>query len=764
MSALDGFYSTWNKAKDTFGVGTPTDGSQYNGSSSQLLQMKSSIESASKHDGWQGTGADAYAAANKEHAGVYQKLADLDKKMAAEVTNAANVVTNGRNQLDTTKSWVDSAVNSLPSSLSSQAREKSLIPIANQGITQVNNTVENANKDMNTIAGRFTGLRGEFDSLTNQKFAPGEKKGDAEGLTDKDGDGKPDEQDVHKRAEQDVQDALGGNKDAAGHVEEVLNGIKPGEKLSEEQGAYLSQMQAQQHGMSVDELKAAEERLGEHRNIISNSWQLMSNDDVQFPKTETKVDALDNPNNMATGDRSQLPESVQRALGRNDLHSFLSNLDKPSEYTENARQVSTIADIVSHGNSDLQRNTGLDTAMLDWSRDTLHDPLRPSLWSAVTGAGGFPEYADARDDALADVFNAAGRDHAAVSAELGSKSGQQFLTDLHNHVWADTPDAVDNKNSVHSLISWIGDEAHSPNEETANRAGVAAHALAQNLNDNHERYVNPPDVPGGPVTPNVANSNPAMIAADAIALEPYQEALVGHNSGIKGFDPIGSPGDGDLEAARNVFEVIDSDRGAAKDFNAAAEQKVLDHQQAFAHAAAGNHEPIADTPNGDLKAAAYLQGVINGGAEQEAVARGLQDSEIAKSMYDIKKSGLEVLFGELPGKDHIPGYDLTRDMVESAFLGANPEPDKADPAVQIDTSQHAVTSTSYQVANALEVHRGVAEIPDKFFDGNQLKSPDQISTSERSEYATSLTNYLQKQGYGTLGTNYDMYYEDGAGK
>ena len=764
MSALDGFYSTWNKARETFGVGTPTDGSQYDGSSSKLMQMKSTIESAAPDDRWQGSGSQAYAAANKEHAGVYEKLADLDKKMAAEVTNAANIVTNGRTRLDNTKSWVDSAVNSLPSGLSSQAREKSLIPIAKEGITQVNNTVQNANKDMNTVAGRFTGLKGEFDALTNQKFAPGEKKGDAEGLADRDGDGKPDEDDVHKRAEQDVQDALSGNKEAAARVEDALSGIKPGHQLSEQQGAYLSQMQAQQHGMSVDELKAAEERLGEHRGIISNSWQLMSNDDVHFPKTETKVDALDNSQNMETGGISQLPESVQQALGRKDLNSFLSNFDKPSEYAENARQVSTIADIVSHGNSELQRDTGLDAAMLDWSRDTLHDPLRPSLWSAVTGAGGFPEYAEARDNALADVFNTAGRDHAAVSSELSSETGQQFLTDLHNHVWADAPDSVDNKNSVHSLISWIGDEAHSPNEETATRAGVAAHALAQNLSDNHERYVNPPDVPGGPVTPNVANLNPAMIAADAVALEPYQEALVGHNSDIKGFEPIGSPGDGDLEAARNVFEVIDSDRGAAKEFNAAAEQKVINHQQAFAHAAAGSDEAIADTPKGDLKAAAYLQGAINGGAEQEAIARGLQDSEIAKSMYDIKKSGLDVLFGELPGKDHIPGYDMTRDMVESAFLGANPEPGKADPAVQIDTSQHAVTSTSYQVANALEVHRGVPEIPDKFFDGNQLKSPDQISTSERSEYATSLNNYLQKHGYGGLGTTYDMYYEDGAGK
>jgi hypothetical protein len=28
MGALDGFYSTWNKARETFGQGAPTDGSQ----------------------------------------------------------------------------------------------------------------------------------------------------------------------------------------------------------------------------------------------------------------------------------------------------------------------------------------------------------------------------------------------------------------------------------------------------------------------------------------------------------------------------------------------------------------------------------------------------------------------------------------------------------------------------------------------------------------------------------------------------------------
>jgi Alpha/beta hydrolase/EspA/EspE family len=189
VSALDGFYSTWKKAKNTFGEGVPTDGTRYDGSS-RLMQMKTTIESAAPDDRWQGSGANAYSAANKEHAGVYEKLADLDKKMAAEVTNAANVVTNGRTKLDSTKSWVDSVVSSLPAG-SAEAREKALIPIAREGITQVNNTVQDANKEMNNISGRITGYKGEFDALSNQKFAPGSEKTDENKVQGVTGDGDP---------------------------------------------------------------------------------------------------------------------------------------------------------------------------------------------------------------------------------------------------------------------------------------------------------------------------------------------------------------------------------------------------------------------------------------------------------------------------------------------------------------------------------------------------------------------------------------------
>lgn len=178
MSALDGFYSTWNKARETFGVGTPTDGSQYDGSS-KLMAMKTTIESAAPDDRWQGSGSQAYAAANKEHAGVYGKLAELDKKMATEITNAANVVSNGRNKLDATKSWVDSAVASLPPT-SAKDTESKLIPIARAGISQISTAVQNANKDMEAIGTRVTALKGQYEELTTQKFADGGDRRDGD--------------------------------------------------------------------------------------------------------------------------------------------------------------------------------------------------------------------------------------------------------------------------------------------------------------------------------------------------------------------------------------------------------------------------------------------------------------------------------------------------------------------------------------------------------------------------------------------------------
>lgn len=168
MSALDGFYSTWNKARETFGAGTPDDGSQFDGSA-RLRQMKAGVEAAAPDARWQGTASEAYAAANKKHADIYEKLADLDQKMAAEIKNAANIVTAGRESLDRTRDWVSSLAASVPNS---EAGKKMLLSIISKGMGDISEVIQSSTVGMTESKGRIEALKAGYDELKTQQFAP----------------------------------------------------------------------------------------------------------------------------------------------------------------------------------------------------------------------------------------------------------------------------------------------------------------------------------------------------------------------------------------------------------------------------------------------------------------------------------------------------------------------------------------------------------------------------------------------------------------
>jgi hypothetical protein len=196
-------------------------------------------------------------------------------------------------------------------------------------------------------------------------------------------------------------------------------------------------------------------------------------------------------------------------------------------------------------------------------------------------------------------------------------------------------------------------------------------------------------------------------------------------------------------------------------FNAAAEEKILAHQKAFAEAAAAGSTVIGDTPGGDLQSSALLLGAVNGGAEMEAAARGLQGDQLNESVYNIKKAGLDYLFGQIPGTGNIPGFDITRDIAETGILGVNPDPSNPDTVIPTYSSQHAINSTYYQVADAMGIKPG--DIDPKYFNGDTLKSPDQVSPNDLRGYSTALQNYLTKHDYDALGANIDRWYRQAAG-
>lgn len=167
MALLDAFLSTWTQARYTFGSGAPEPGARFDGSTA-LRQMQSDVERAAPDERWQGAAANAYAAANADHAKVFADLADLDVRLASEIDNSARIVTAGRAELDTVRDWVVSTASSVPQN---QAGEAVMMSIVSSGLAQVIQIVQRANSDLNAVGASIQKLGVEYRGLGNQKFA-----------------------------------------------------------------------------------------------------------------------------------------------------------------------------------------------------------------------------------------------------------------------------------------------------------------------------------------------------------------------------------------------------------------------------------------------------------------------------------------------------------------------------------------------------------------------------------------------------------------
>ena len=116
-------------------------------------------------------------------------------------------------------------------------------------------------------------------------------------------------------------------------------------------------MQAQQKLRSVAQLE--ETANNGARGIMADSWQLMSNPKVEFPKTES-VDGALQSDEMVKGGFNQLPDSVQHTIN--------------SPGTQNSENLQKVADIVNGGNDHFQANTDLDRGLMHKVADMMESP------------------------------------------------------------------------------------------------------------------------------------------------------------------------------------------------------------------------------------------------------------------------------------------------------------------------------------------------------------------------------------------------------
>jgi hypothetical protein len=714
VSVVDGFLTTWSNARQTFGEGSPQTGDQYD-KSATFNQLQSTVQTAAPGSKWSGGAANAYDAANTEHGQVLGKLAGLDQRLAAYVNQSAEVVAAGRQNLDAVRKWVVDAAASVPEG---KTGDQMRLAIVQKGLTQLQQVVQQSNGDLNKIAGQMGGLRGEFEALGNdQRFKDG-VGGDV--LDEKAAE------DVKKRAEEDVRKALKeGDKQAAARVQSVLDSIGPeqnsgAKQLSPEQSAYLSQMQHQMKGMSVADIKGAEDRLGEHGRIVGDSWQLMTNDDIDFSDAETGKVAPDDKK------FDNLPQSVRDAIKSPGLL-----------YDQ---QMKDIAGIVKDGDAKFQTGTEIDREIMR-KADRMMDAPMWEKSSGQPGDGSRPQY----DVVLQDIFESSGRDHQIVHDHMTGThgdDGQDFLHDITKHEWNDDGKAAG------QLFEWTKNSTGPEGQIAAETANVYADYLGT-----HSAELLAIDG-----SRQIGDMNPEMVKAFSNGLMPYQQELVTDqpaiNTPFHRIDDLGST----MEKTKGLFAVIDSQHDAARDWNRNAYNNALDMQKSFAEFAREHPDlPKGDSRLDDLQSSARLLGVIDGGMSQETLSNihngqmnADQAFDNAKDAYEFKKDIIRSVFS------YGPGGDLVTNTFADQFAGGPPA--KSDFKFDMNGTltdvgltanqtsvQHQITQAQYAVASQF-VHEGNPHIDDRFFDqSGNLKPPSQISDEDWSLYDSQLTASMADQ-------------------
>jgi hypothetical protein len=772
VGALDAFMSTWSNARSTLGEGTPQEGAQFD-KSSQFRQAQSGVESAAPGAKWTGSAADSYAEANSNQARVLGQMAGLDQRLGAEIDRSAAVVAAGRQNLDQVKQWVQDAAASVPQGAD---REQTLLPIARKGIGDVADVVKQTNGDLNAIGERIRLLGNEYQALGDDKKGkdpkdPKDKDPLAKLLGDEPGDSHvpPD----LGQAATDVHQVLAGKA-----TPEQLARVRAGLSLSpEQQAAYdagqhvnltdqqkliLGQMQSQMQGMSISQIRDAQQRLGSDKGLISDALQMMSSDKFDY----TKVSNLPfgSMTETAHGGGDQLPASVKDVLNKPvvGVPSVLIPGGATKDYPT-LNDLHALAGIVQDGNPSLQQGTSLDQALLNKGAEILasEEASKANFADRVMNA-------TVVDPAVQDIFRAAGRDTIVDHDILTGPNGQTLLHDMSVHEWADKGAGAS------TLTSWIHDAAGSTNDAVATRAGETAQVLANYIADHGANELT--NIETDPVThahATIGKVNPELLRGYADALIPYQDAMVGDYQGIKGFTALDDFHHGDLPRTRELFAVMDSDwdpknsNTAANAFNQAAYEHAVLYEHEYGVAANNGDPNDPGNPHRlDMARAGALAGLVEAGANDASGYTHQQDYENAKSAYDMKKSALDFMFSK--GTSHIPGAGglisaLGQNAVNDAFLGKEPTLEHGQ-VVQHRSIQDEQNLAYYTVAGPLIANDPNSHIPPQYFapDGH-LMSPTEIENNkdlgphELANYYASLNAYLGHRG---LGSDVDVKFRD----
>ncbi|MDP7701589.1 hypothetical protein [Mycobacterium sp. TY815] len=521
------------------------------------------------------------------------------------------------------------------------------------------------------------------------------------------------------QAERDVHAALAGDQVAASRVNAILGSITADQlagkvPLSPEQASVVSQLQAQQHGMSIEAVQTAVQRLGDQQEMIANSWQLMSNPALTFPRTDLKPDALQGTD-IVRGGFTQLPDCVRQALEAPwsqyyDLvvGQMLAGGD-PSK---------TVADVVKHGRSSFQTNTELDRRML---------ARASAMMDATFGMSSPPpqmrQGAMVFDPIVADILAAVSPDHQVVHDVLTGPAHVAFMDNVTRHFWSDHGKAAA------SLFDWTEHAAHGTE---AGIAGETARAYAAYIGASEPGLLH---LPGNHT---VGEVNPDLVRGLAHGLAPYVQNI----SGTGGLAEFGVMQDGNRESgvmpiAKGIFAVLSTDEKASEYFNGAADREALIAEGAYARQVV-NGEPGTGAYNAHLHDAMTLRGLVDSGIHSALQAdtenRHLSAEAAATAEYNQRKLAYELGAKVLgAGVDRVPvvgpaagvAIGILSTALENDYVGLPP----TSSAVTDHQLPHmSIGQADREILNAVIASgRSVEGVPPQYLIEGRIGSPDELA-------------------------------------
>lgn len=286
-------------------------------------------------------------------------------------------------------------------------------------------------------------------------------------------------------------------------------------------------------------------------------------------------------------------------------------------------------------------------------------------------------------------------DSAASFERITGTDSDDYLFGLSSYKWDDRGQAAG------ATFEWIAQDAQSSDNIAANQAGQAAHSVSKFLQLRREDLFKLSTGWFGWQTSTVGQFNPGLIRGIAIALAPYQGALVGDTNGIAE-SAIGNAGREDFPAARSVFAVINTDTEAGTKFTEEANNRVRNYLKQYAEASITDPAKSADP----LIRAAALAGVISGGQ---------------------RESG-------------------------------NTE-------IQVRSDQYWINWLNYELAVALGARPGNADIDrDYFTEDGTLMAPDDVPKAQQYFFSGALQNFAQRSGKADAGRHFRQLYKTAAGE